>query len=253
MYTNTVENIAVAVGIDRFLITLYARYLVKEIPVEVADTRATFKISGYPEFIRFQSLMDERHVAEHLIEQLSKDDVFYDIGANVGLYTCLVANMLPPEQILAAEPHPENVRRLRENLQHNNSSATICEAAIGAESGVAELELHGNQAGEGKHALAGADAEETIRIDVVTADELSELITPPTVIKIDVEGAEALVLQGLEPLLADCRPVYCEIHPEDIQRYDSAINEIYELMESYGFQAHQLMERDEQPFILFKR
>ncbi|MDL0141335.1 FkbM family methyltransferase [Halobacterium salinarum] len=196
--------------------------------------------------------MGEREIANHILDNLEEDDVFYDIGANVGLYTCLVANILSEGQILAVKPHPKNVRRLRENLERNGISATVCEAAVGDEKGTAELEVHGSEAGEGKHSLAKSGERESISVDVVTADDLISQISPPSVIKIDIEGAELIALKGLEAVLDGCRLVYCEVHPEEIKSFGSTSEDVYEFMESRGFKTKEIMHRGNQPFVLFK-
>lgn len=53
-------------------------------------------------------------------------------------------------------------------------------------------------------------------VPTLTADSLLESLLPPDVVKIDVEGAEVLVLSGMERLLSEIRPrIYCEVSQEN--------------------------------------
>lgn len=54
-----------------------------------------------------------------MLQTLESDDVFYDIGANVGTYTCFAGQVVDDGNVIAFEPHPANVDRLRENAEPN--------------------------------------------------------------------------------------------------------------------------------------
>lgn len=74
--------------------------------------------------------MGERPVLEDLLQSLKPDDVFYDIGANVGTYTCFAASKLGPNAVVAFEPERKSATRLRENLDLNALDAQVVENAL---------------------------------------------------------------------------------------------------------------------------
>ena len=65
--------------------------------------------------------------------------MFYDIGADAGLYTVLVATKIPQECVISFEPNPLRRESLRRNLERNGVEATIRTEALGNKPGSAKL------------------------------------------------------------------------------------------------------------------
>jgi FkbM family methyltransferase len=126
---------------------------------------------------------------------LKPGDLFIDIGAHLGVYTIWAIEQ--GAEVVAFEPHPLTAEMLRQNLELNGYHAQVHEVALAHE--------------PGRMRLAGADlarqalsANGEIEIDVRTLDEFA---TSAAGVKIDVEGAERLVLEGATALLDRGRPV----------------------------------------------
>lgn len=134
-----------------------------------------------------------------LADALRPGDVFYDIGANVGFFSLLASQRVGAGRVIAFEPLPANLELLRRNLALNGAdNVSIVDAAVADTSGRARFTVGGS-------ASQGALADEGIEVAVVALDELD--LPPPTVMKIDVEGAESRVLAGAVRLLTHHRPV----------------------------------------------
>jgi FkbM family methyltransferase len=145
-------------------------------------------------------------VQEALAAHLEPGAVFYDIGANVGFFTLIAARLVGPGGwVRSFEPHPETAEVLQHNLTVNNfENVEIVRAAVGAEPGTGKI--------AGNMPLTFHLADEGVEVPVVTLDEVVASY-PPTLIKIDVEGAEIDVLKGAEQTLLEYRPVIvCEVH-----------------------------------------
>lgn len=220
----------------------------------IGDTSVSFHVSNSKEFARTKTVYGEHNVIFDVLETLSGDDVFYDVGANIGTYTCFVGNKVNPGNTIAFEPHPGNVRRLKENLDMNKIEAEIYSVALSNEHGSRELSVAGtnNGAGGGTHTLSTDENSKTININVIEGDRLIKngKIDPPSVIKIDVEGAEQLVLEGLtNTLKTECRVVYCEVHPDRLNQFGSSEKELKKLLRSLGYSLQIIEDRSPEYFI----
>jgi FkbM family methyltransferase len=141
--------------------------------------------------------------------------VFIDGGANEGVYTVFAAARLGPTgRVIAVEPSPRELARLRRNLALNKMRrVTVVDAALADRPGsvlllVAETK-HGGQNTLGAFAYHGVASVETREVQAITLDELAAEhgLTQLDVLKLDVEGAELRALQGGAGVLAAFRPL----------------------------------------------
>ncbi len=207
--------------------------------VTIGSISATLSVTTYPEFERFYDLKGEREALSDLLSETSEGDVFYDIGANVGLYSCLVGSTASDCQIYSFEPHPTNVEALRRNLKLNSINAEIFQLALSDEEGTVELSSKGSEAGLGEHSLDITESESTIPVTVRLLDAVRDEhnLPVPTVVKIDVEGAELNVIRGAKETFSDpkCKTIYCEVHPERIEMFGGSYTEIQNQLNNFGF------------------
>jgi FkbM family methyltransferase len=138
---------------------------------------------------------------------LEPTDTFVDVGANVGLFSAVIARaaqLFPGLKVYAFEPNPDTVKRLRETLEGKNvrifgcavsnrrGELQFCEAAESSTFGVEDsknpFQIHGR----------------TRRIPSVSLDEIP-IEGDSIVLKIDVENHEAEVLAGARQLLESGR------------------------------------------------
>jgi len=193
--------------------------------------------------------MAESDVIETLLDDVKADDVFYDVGANVGLYTCFLSQVV--DETVAFEPHPKNLQRLKENIELNDlSNVYVRSEALSDADGTAELAVKGaSVAGEGTHSLATGAENRSVEIETARGDSLDD-VPPPDVVKIDVEGAELNVLRGLERSLADCRLCYVEVHPDRIGKYGGTANDVREFLSDLEFDVESIYEREDEEYFL---
>jgi FkbM family methyltransferase len=141
--------------------------------------------------------------------RLPKSGVFYDIGANIGIFTLPAAQIVGEEgRVVAFEAAPANYNRLLENLELNNlTNVTTFGLGLSSENTTATLYRPTNRLGEGGHSLlnTGVPHGGVSTILLARLDDLVELWNLPTpdLVKIDVEGAEMDVLTGMSKLLDD--------------------------------------------------
>jgi FkbM family methyltransferase len=143
--------------------------------------------------------------------------VVYDVGAHVGFYTLLAATLVGPQgHVVAFEPVPRNIGFLKEHLKLNGiTNVTVVEAAAGTGEGSAWFD-EGPTSSMGHLSATGALRVHTVRIDEMVA---AGKIPPPEYIKMDVEGAEALVLTGAKATLIERLPtLFISTHGPQVHR-----------------------------------
>ena len=163
----------------------------------------------------------EPAVMSEITRLLETTKVVYDVGANVGYMTLALAHRIKSSgRVFAFEPVPGNIDFLRQMCLLNglHKRVAVLPLALGDKVGEQELVMWGTSA---MHllepAMNGQDASScpSIIVEVSTLDSfVFELNNPPPhLIKIDVEGAETLVLKGSIHTLATYSPsIIVEIH-----------------------------------------
>ncbi len=172
-----------------------------------------------------------------------------DVGANVGWYTALFFQQIGPKgRLLSIEPDSSNFARLEKYyaLQGSPSRFQLIQAAVGAQEGVLPLYLNQDS---GANTIVpelgqsyGNNSRGIVEVQIKTLDQLAQQFHFDTVdfLKIDVERAELLVLQGAKELLQDKRIKRLFIEITDLADADN-INQswiIDQLLRSYGLRGY---------------
>ncbi len=128
-----------------------------------------------------------------------------DVGANIGLFTIRMKQLWPDARILAIEPHPDNLRSLREHIELNNlSGIEVLEGGISEKCGCMNLYISPrNIAG---HSMYKETSGPSISVPVFAlADVLknSEVQDGGLLLKIDCEGCEHALLSTLSREIAE--------------------------------------------------
>ncbi|AWN55156.1 FkbM family methyltransferase [Methylobacterium sp. 17Sr1-1] len=156
---------------------------------------------------QFFDPLERRILAEKLAERTGPDWVFLDIGANVGAYALFVAAAAGPgARILAVEPQPDIFDKLTFNIAQNpfgSIKAVAC--AVADKAGEMTLFVDPRNRGESSLKVVGTSEGAAIRVPAVSLLDLvrGEGLTRIDAIKLDVEGAEDLIL---EPFLRQAPP-----------------------------------------------
>lgn len=202
---------------------------------------------------RVRNLSNERHVLNRLVSEMNQDEVFWDIGACLGIHSFILAKHMDQADIILFEPMHTNRAVAVDNKQVNElSNLEISRLALSDETGERKFQLRESlEAGYGRHSFsAGTDEYDYIReITVPTESGDNAEYSQPNVVKIDVEGASPLVLEGMEETLSNpaCHTVILETHePNPVQPshedFGYTREDIVNKLESFGFEVSPMEE-----------
>ena len=185
----------------------------------------------------------EYDLIENLLENIKQEDVFYDIGANTGLISNFAGQIC--STVVAFEPYPPNYIQLKKTLSDTPANIQTYKLALADSEGKVDFSATGGT-GQGTGSIGSGD----ITVNKIRGDTIisQEELERPDIVKIDVEGAEGLVIDGMKDTLAGARRIYCEIHlPTDsstsIETYGWTPMELLTELKSLGFRIHFLNNR----------
>jgi len=181
---------------------------------------------------------------QYLQKVITKTSVCVDVGANVGYFTMLMAKKASFGKVYAFEPIPLNASLLRASAELNRlENIEIIESAVGASDGEVTLSQSTDSAYSSIRDTARKAVERVISVPITTLDNFvrQRSIHSIDVLKVDVEGAEGLVLMGSQELLGDIerRPnvVLMELFDENLSSYDANSSAIIDMMQAFGYTA----------------
>lgn len=191
----------------------------------------------------------ERPVQEALTQQLHHGDVFYDVGANVGFFSLIAAKRVGSAGcVYSFEPVAENVESIRDNAKINQlENISSFEVAVGQTNGTDELLLTEWDGGATLSTSVVKPSEPSSRrnVRVVALDDFiqEERLRIPTVVKIDVEGLELDVIQGMARTISKSKPVLLfEIDDGNLDSFCRRWQELDQLITSFGYRIIHLEE-----------
>lgn len=164
-----------------------------------------------------------------------------DVGANIGLYSLLLARLVGPSgSVLAFEPEPNLFAILRENCANNNATnVTPFQCALGLTSGLTPFHRSAFNSGDNRlgNASLGHDA---VEVRVERFDDLHP-DSRPDFVKIDVQGHEFAALSGMERALS-ANPqvqVLFEFFPAGLRRAGTAPESLLAFFRERGFELYE--------------
>lgn len=180
---------------------------------------------------------------------------FYDIGANIGLYSLWASRLVGPAgTVVAFEPVPHTRGWLEALVAENDAAVTILPVAVSDRAGEVTIETIPEASGRSRvvpaSALAGggavevdrrtADApEHLVTVRTATLDEVARDLPWPTLVKIDVEGHELSVFRGMTETLTQAQPAVVFECPDTVGA-DGDTAKILVLLSSLGYEVWSL-------------
>jgi FkbM family methyltransferase len=154
---------------------------------------------------------NEPHLQKAMREYVGRGDTVYDAGANIGYVSLSLAKRVGPHgRVFAFEPIPDNIAAFRNNMAINHiANVRLLECAASDKTGQAIIRLAESPSTASLVWHRDNPGATELSIQTVSIDDLVDAgdLSHPTFVKIDVEGADGSVLQGMRRTLAAARPV----------------------------------------------
>ena len=210
--------------------------VLRRLPDDLGGCRFPASLEGGAKFLKW-----DLHTVDPTLTQFARRYVtpgarVWDIGANVGLFTFMASGMAGPTgSVLAVEADTWLAGNLRRAALANSGGApvSVLPAALGRQNGVAEFAIGRNSRATnylveaGGSCVAGGIRERQF-VPTLTLDGLLETFPPPSVLKIDVEGAELDVLSQASNVLA-ARPVVL------VEVFEQIRDAVHSVLEPHGY------------------
>ena len=171
-------------------------------------------------------------------------DICFDVGGNVGFFAMLMASRASQGKVHVFEPIPLNAALIRTNAELNGfTNISVQNVAVGDAEGTVQFSISVDSAYSSMKATGRSNEERALDVPLRTLDAyIAEAGVPRVdIMKVDVEGAEGLVIGGASRLLADKdrrpRLVLLELFDENLQPFDTSVEQILKKMTEIGYSA----------------
>lgn len=196
----------------------------------------------------------EEKVTKLLADVLKTSRCFADVGANIGYFTCFASKIMRDGTVYAFEMNEGNLAVLKKNISMNRLANVVpVHAAVTDSNGF--ITKYTSRKTAGNYSLARPVGEnehcEEAGVPAIALDDFFDRSgILPDVYKIDVEGAEMLVLKGMGRILRDSGPkLLLELHPGTLPRMGTSAGEIVSMLAGLGyrmFEIENMRERGEE-------
>lgn len=175
--------------------------------------------------------------------------VIYDIGANIGTWTCLAKSLYPAARVEAFEPLAQHVADFHRWTAAWPDDIRLHRCALGSSERTATMHVMDFSDASSLLPLAAAGAREfnvhptqeqsipLVPLDVLVA---RENLPPPDLIKLDIQGYELEALRGAETCLRTARSVLCEVSFREYYTGQPLFADLAAFLRTHGFSLHAL-------------
>lgn len=190
----------------------------------------------------------EKYETELFKKFVKEGYIVVDIGAHIGHYTLIAAGLVGKKgHVFSFEPFPDSYDLLVKNLEINGyPNVTPVQKAISNKIGLIKLFL--NMDDTGSHTICGSsNAKANINMQTTTLDDFfKDKESRINLLKMDVEGAEMLVLEGMEELLKNNQnlTIFTEFSPDMLKRADCSPGAYLNQLVKYGFKLFYINEKE---------
>jgi len=189
----------------------------------------------------------EKELSDLLKKMLRTNDVFIDIGANIGYFSLLSAKILPSIKVFSFEPVKDLFQKMNENFSLNDSKNIVAiSAAVGEMNEQRELYLSApDNLGMSSFQQPENYSGKKEKVEVIAFDDWFKTsgLKKISLIKLDIEGSELAALKGMRVVLEEQKPaLVVEINPETLSQFGLKPLDIYNYLNQLNFDGFLISE-----------
>jgi FkbM family methyltransferase len=191
----------------------------------------------------------EPEVCDFLAAILASGDIMVDVGANAGMISLFASKAVGAKgHVFSFEPNPTVYALMTKLLAVNDCLGNATPLSLAASNVFQKFSLHVSTIGSptlGRSSVVHADPDSIEQVVLgVPLDSFEPMLGAVRVIKIDVEGFEAEVIEGALRLLSCCHPILCvEIHGLYFKEPAGLVERVFNLLEGLGYKCWNLCKR----------
>lgn len=192
-------------------------------------------------YLGYKSLLEAGPVGQ-LRTVVPAGSAVVDVGANIGFFSLKFARWVGPAgRVIAIEPEGVNARTLRRRVERARLQDVVTVVEAAASDAPGSVSFVRNPLHPGDHHIGPGGAPlRAVTLDELTGGEAHRV----SLVKVDVQGAEMMVLAGASRILADQRPaLFLEIDDEGLAEFGSSARDLLAKLTALGYTGHRLTRR----------
>ncbi len=194
----------------------------------------------------------EKVEIEYFSKIIKQGDICFDVGGNIGYFSIEFSKLIGDGEVHVFEPIKSNVQMIEASISLNGlSNVIVNESAVGNENGFVKFSVSEDSAFSSIHDTGRKPLAEITEVKIVKLDTyfIEKKLSRIDILKIDVEGAEQLVVTGAEAILTDPnkrpRVVLIELYDLNLKGFGASRNEIINIMRNYGYSPFVISKNSE--------
>lgn len=203
--------------------------------IEKAGLVFNLDISNYNDWRVYYGIFDNS--SAHLFSLVQPHYTILDIGANLGYYTLNFAKKASQGSVLAFEPHPKNLKKLKQNIELNSwSNILVFDIALGDVAQKAGLEI-----GEPNNLGTSRIQKDMVNknISIISLDEFldkKDILDRVDLIKMDIEGFEMKAIIGAKETILKYQPIlFIELCDKHLRHFGSSATVLLAYLSKLGY------------------
>lgn len=190
----------------------------------------------------------EKHEIEFMLRACKPGQIMLDIGANVGLYTAISGLALESNgKVFAFEPDPESLRFLEQTVAENGlKNVNIVKSAASNANGITQLHTCSSNRGDNR-LYDNKNSDGSVEVKTISIDNylVDQKIVSVDTIKIDVQGFEGYVIDGMENTLRNSPKLQMlmEFWPLGLLSAGTNPHELLQKLSDTGLTLYELKEK----------
>ena len=221
-FINKISNILIQNKIFRFIF-FSLNNSINNFKIKNDDTSLNFFCPNYLIKYRIDTLLTKEPETISWINSFNQEDIFYDVGSNIGLYSCYAAKQ-KKIKTYSFEPSVFNLEVLVKNININllNELITVIPISLYKNNAVSEFNLSNIENGGALSSFSEKFTHDGNNMDIsffyktlgITLDKCIDLfrLPQPDHIKIDVDGIEHMILMGAKKAIKNTKSILIEIN-----------------------------------------